>query len=90
MDAKAVEEIKRHFGVVAEGLRSGIRAVAEGQQVLATRIDSLETEIRAEFQEVKAMIRFSYAELDRRIHSLETHVTDLGARLERVEARIGP
>jgi len=27
--------------------------------VLATRIDSLETEIRAEFQEVKAMIRFS-------------------------------
>lgn len=93
MDANAVEEIKRHFGVVAEGLRSGIRAVAEGQQALREeltgRIDGLEHKLRTQFEEVKAMIRFSYAELDRRIRALETDVDGLRARLERVEARVG-
>ena len=34
MDRETVEEIKRHFGVVAEGLRADVRAVAEGQQAL--------------------------------------------------------
>lgn len=61
MDANTVEEIKRHFGVVAEGLRSDIRAVAEGQlalrEELTGRIDDLEHEMRTQFEEVKAMIR---------------------------------
>jgi hypothetical protein len=59
MDQDAVEEIKRHFGVVAEDLRSDIRAVAEGQNLLreqlSSRIDGLEREMRSEFEEVKAM-----------------------------------
>ncbi len=32
MDRETADEIKRHFNVVAEGLRSEIRAVAEGLQ----------------------------------------------------------
>jgi hypothetical protein len=66
MEKGEIEEIKRYFGVVAEGLRSEIRQVAEGHQVLADgqvrildRIDRLE-------RELGAMIKFSYAELDRR------------------------
>jgi polyhydroxyalkanoate synthesis regulator phasin len=93
MDADTVEEIKRHFGIVAEDLRSEIRAVAEGQELLreqlTSKIDGLEREIHSEFEEAKAMIRFSYAELDRRIHTLETEVSDLRVRLERLEALAG-
>jgi len=60
MSAEIVGEIKRLFGVVAEDLRSDIRAVAEGQltleERLSARIDRLEIEMRREFEEVKAMI----------------------------------
>jgi len=47
MDRETVEEIKRHFGVVAEGLRTDIRAVAEGQSRLAERFDGLERRMDA-------------------------------------------
>ena len=61
MEKDEIEEIKRHFGVIAEGLRSEIHQVAEGHQVLMDgqarimdRIDRLE-------RELGAMIKFSYA-----------------------------
>lgn len=88
MDAETVEEIKRHLGIVAEGLGSEIRAVAEGQEQLRSEMNERFSEVRAEFEEVKAMIRFSYAELDRRLRTVESEVTDLRARLEKVEARV--
>jgi len=88
MDPEAIDEIKRHFGVVAEGLRADVSAVAEGVQALGARLDDFRRETKADFQEVKAMIRFSYAELDRRIRALETDVGELRARLERVESRV--
>jgi hypothetical protein len=37
VDHETVDEIKRHFGVVADGLRAEIRAVAEGQIALEER-----------------------------------------------------
>ena len=41
MEDKYVEEIKRHFDVVAENLRDDIRLVAEGHQVLNRHIEQL-------------------------------------------------
>ncbi|HET6370733.1 MAG TPA: hypothetical protein VFG95_06020 [Nitrospiria bacterium] len=58
-----MDEIKRHFDVVAEGLRSEIRQVAEGvanvDEKLEREISALSQEMRTEFKEVKAMIKFS-------------------------------
>ncbi|MGH9365584.1 MAG: hypothetical protein ACRD1B_10035 [Thermoanaerobaculia bacterium] len=69
MDRETTEEIKRHFGVVADGLRSEIRLVAEGLTAFREESkrdnEALRLEMRAEFDEVKSMIRFSHAELDR-------------------------
>ena len=81
MDRETVDEIKRHFGVVIEDVKSDVRAVAEG-------VDALRTEMRAEFaavrgdtarefEETRALIRLSYSELDRRMRDLEGEVTDL-------------
>ena len=39
---KTGEEVKRHFDVVAESLRSDIKAVAEGVDVANQRLDRLE------------------------------------------------
>jgi uncharacterized protein YceH (UPF0502 family) len=88
MDRETVEEIKRHFGVVAEDLRDEIRAVAEGQQDLRRELDGFRGEVTREFEETRALIRLSYGELDRRVRGLESEVADLRTRLERVEARL--
>ena len=92
MDRETVDEIKRHFGIVVEDVRSDVRAVAEG-------LDSLRTEMHAEFravrgdtaresEETRALIRLSYGELDRRVRDLESEVASLRTRLERVESRL--
>ena len=73
MDRETVEEIKRHFGVVAEGVRGDVQAVAEGVELLSERVESLtervasletrfegfQQEVRREFAETQAMIRLS-------------------------------
>ena len=45
MESHEVEEIKRHFDVVAESLRSDIKAIAEGHGVLNRKIDNLHEEL---------------------------------------------
>lgn len=89
MDRETAEEIKRHFNVVAEGLRSEIRTVAEAQIATNERLDRIEARIADEFSEVRAMIRLSFGELDRRISSLEADVSSLRARLNKIEGRLG-
>ena len=94
MDRETVEEIKRHFGVVAEGVRSDVKAVAEGQSFtnerldrLEQRFDGLEQRLDRGFGELQSMIRLSYAEIDRRFGVLESEMSDLRARVERLESR---
>lgn len=89
MDRETAEEIKRHFSVVSEGLRSEIRTVGEAQIGTNERLDRIEARMSEEFSEVRAMIRLSFGELDRRIRSLESDLSSLRARLERVEGRLG-
>jgi hypothetical protein len=64
MNNEQVEEIKRHFGVVAEGLRNEIRQVTEGVANVNEKLERFRQEVQEEFKEVKSMIKFSYAELD--------------------------
>jgi hypothetical protein len=45
-------------------------------------------ETRHNFVALRSMIKLSYAELDRRLTTLEDGYGDLKARMERVEARI--
>ena len=81
-------ETRRHFEVVAEGLRSEIRQVAEGVLNVDEKLGRFHQEAQAEFDEIKAMIKFSYAELDRRVRTLEDEVRVLRGRIERLEARL--
>ncbi len=91
MDSAEVTEIKRHFGAVAERLESRIQQIAEGvahlDEKLETEISTLRVEMHQEFDETRAMIRLSYAELDRRLRVLETGYSGLESRIQRLEAR---
>jgi hypothetical protein len=82
-NAGAHEETRRLSNVTAEGLRQEIRLVAESVLKVDEKLDRTAEEIRSEmrhgFSETQAMIKFSYAELDRRVSSLEERVDRLEA-----------
>lgn len=89
VDAK-VTESRRHFDVVSEQTQKSIQLLAESMNVrfdaVHSRIDDVQSEMRDGFAETKAMIRFSHADLDRRVRSLEDTVASLQARVERLES----
>jgi chromosome segregation ATPase len=87
MDRETVEELKRHFGLVAEQVRSDVRAVAEGQQDLRRQVSEIRVDLVRESEETRALIRLSYGEIDRRVRGLEGELADLRARVERLEER---
>jgi hypothetical protein len=87
MNQEQMDEIKRHFGVVAEGLRNDIRQVAEGVVNLDEKFDREMTSLREEneqaHREILSAIKFSYAELDQRIRVLESGFQTLKVRMDR-------
>ncbi len=78
-------ETRRQFEIVAESLRGEIRQVAEGVALANESIESVGQRMDSEFAEVKAAMKFSFAELDRRIVSLEMGFRSLDARVKRLE-----
>ena len=86
MSREEMEEIKRQFGVVAESLRSDIRQIAEGHDVIRHELQGQREELREEFKETKALVRVSFTQLDQRIHALESDVSVLKSRVDRLES----
>ena len=82
---RQIDDLHRHFDVVAENLVGQIQQVAEGVVLANERLDRFEQRTTAEFGEVKSMIRLSYAELERRLGTLESTVVDLAHRVETLE-----
>lgn len=72
---EAHAETRRLFETTAESLRHEIRAVAEGvtqtREELTRETAGIREEVRRTATETQAMIKFSHAELDRRVHALE-------------------
>ncbi len=80
-----MEEIKRHFGVVAESLRSDIRQIAEGHATIRNELQDLRSEFKDEFKEMRALLRLSFSQLDQRIVTLESDISVLKSRMDRLE-----
>ena len=85
LEAK-LAETRRHMGVLVEAVRDDVRQVAEGVAETNQRLDRFEQKVEAEFVETRAMIRVSYAQLDRRIQDLEGNYAALSERVERLES----
>jgi hypothetical protein len=89
-----LEAVDQHIADVRGELHSEIQVLADGQGVLRDEIKTFRTEVASSFREVrqetgeiKAAIRLSYAEIDRRIRTLEGAVVSLVDRVDRLEAR---
>ncbi|HXG59315.1 MAG TPA: hypothetical protein VNL91_09865 [Thermoanaerobaculia bacterium] len=87
---KKVEETRSHFDVIAERIDKKVDLLAEVVASLREdfrgEIDELRDETRRGFAETQAMIKFSHAELDRRVRALEQAMADLQSRVERLES----
>ncbi|MBM4340830.1 MAG: hypothetical protein FJ110_14970 [Deltaproteobacteria bacterium] len=85
------EEIVHQFHLISEDVISQMKLVAEGVMNLDEKFTREITDFRKEsehtHQEMMAMIKFSYAELDRRVSTLEGEVQELKRRVDQIERR---
>lgn len=94
---RLLADVRRHFDVTAERMEKRFDLLSEAVahvsgEVRKTRTD-LESAVERTAAETQAMIRFSHAELDRRVRALEDGqrlledtVASLRSRLDRLEA----
>ncbi len=85
------EEILHQFHIISEGVIDQVKQVAEGvvnvNEKLDRRFDEVKTEIQETRQEILAAVKFSYAELDKRLTTLEKEFIELKHRVEKIENR---
>jgi len=86
MSNEEMEEIKRHFGVIAESLRSDIQQIAEGHDIIRRELQTQREEVKEEFKETKSLVRLSYVQLDHKVDTVESNVSALKSRVDRLEA----
>jgi phage shock protein A len=67
-----VETAIRQTQVSVEGVRSGMRLVAEGVMGADEKLQTFRAEVKQEFEDTRSLIRSSYAQVDRRVHALES------------------
>jgi citrate synthase len=85
------EEIIHRFHIISEDHLAQIKQLAEGIANLFEKSErdkaELKSEIRETRQEILAAVKFSYAELDRRLTTLENEFLELKRRVEKIESR---
>lgn len=82
-------DTKRHFDASTDAVRHEVallaEAVAESREQSRRERDEIRQDMARGFADTQAMIKFSHAELERRVRSLEQSFSDLQARVERLE-----
>lgn len=86
---RATAEMRRHFDVATEAMEHKVQLVAEAVQAVDRKLDREVSELKEimdrRFSDTQAMIKFSHAELERRVSRLEDALTELQSRVERLE-----
>jgi len=85
------EDIINQFHIISEDVISKVQLVAEGVAILNEKLDRHIEENNRQFKETReeilAAVKFSYAELDRRLTTLEAEMEDLKRRMDKIERR---
>jgi hypothetical protein len=88
MNSEQLEEIKRHFSVVSEALRSDILRITEGQTTHQHQLQERRDENQGEFKEIQAFTQLSSAQFDQHIDTLETDISTMKNRMDCLEASL--
>ena len=86
-----IQEVRQEFGEKLDQTRQELKAeIHDSRKEFNEKLDKvqleLKTENQASRQEILAAIKFSYAELDRRLTTLEKEFLDLKHRIEKIES----
>ena len=88
--AGLVSASRQQFEISTEAFRHEIRLVAEGVASLGERVSReigrLDEKMDQGFANTQAMIRFSHAELEKRVRTIEDELNDVRSRLDRLES----
>jgi len=82
------ERVVNQFHIVSEGLIDQIKLLAEGHAGIVDRLDRMEKENERQHLETRALIKLSFAELDRRLTDLESQMKEMHEWKKRVEGRL--
>ncbi len=84
-------DILHQFRVISEDLTTKVQQVAEGvsnlNEKFDRRLDELAGVNESQHRDILAAIKFSYAELDRRLTTLEREMETLKQRMDKLEHR---
>ncbi len=87
---KATEGAVHRFQIITEKLDDKIQQIAEGvitlDQKFDRRLDEMNHTMEQRHQDLLSAIKFSYAELDGRIKTLELQLKHLDERVRRLES----
>ena len=80
---------RHHFELSTEAFKHENRLIAEGLVSLGERVSReigrLDEKVDQGFANTQAMIRFSHAELEKRVRTIEEELSDLRSRVDRLE-----
>jgi hypothetical protein len=82
------DRVVNQFHVIAEGLIDHIKLLAEGHTGIINRLDRTEKENERQHLETRALVKLSFAELDRRLSDLESQMLQMQEWKKKVEARL--
>ena len=82
------DRVVNQFHVIAEGLIDHIKLLAEGHTGIINRLDRTEKENERQHLETRALVKLSFAELDRRFSDLESQMLQMQEWKKKVEARL--
>jgi hypothetical protein len=88
MNSEQLEEIKRHFSVVSEALRSDILRITEGQATHQHQFQERHGENQDKFKEIQAFTQLSSAQFNQHINTLETDISTMKNRMDCLEASL--
>ncbi|HSN56300.1 MAG TPA: hypothetical protein VLT32_16660 [Candidatus Sulfomarinibacteraceae bacterium] len=86
MDKQAVDEIKQHFGIVAEGLESKIELIAEGHALLRSEMKASIGEVKSEVRDLRSevdVVRSEVGGLRSEVRELKSDVGSFRTEVER-------
>ena len=89
------ERVVDQFHIISEGLIDQIKLLAEGHAGIINRLnrvderlDKMEKENERQHQETRALVKLSFAELDRRLTNLESQMKAMHEWKKQVEGRL--
>lgn len=82
------ERVVNQFHVISEGLVDQIKLLAEGHAGIIKRLDLIEKVNERQHQETRSLVKLSFAEIDRRLTSLESQMKEVQEWKKQVEGRL--